>query len=435
MHFKKAFILGLGCLLLLSCLAACGQTQLPAQPTPTPVETPAPTPEPTPEPTPTPTPTPPPEPLRANLLVAGDLVMHPGMNEQALRDGVDKYDYKPMFEDIRPYIEAADYASCCMETAFCGDGNYVGYPMFRSPDELGYDLAEVGFDLIATASNHAMDGWKSGLDRTLDILDDAGLDHVGTYRTQSERDENGGAHIEDIGGIRVAFLDYTYGTNGFSLKDFPYAVNTYYKDYLTYFREVDYEKISADLEAVRTLEPDFIAVIVHWGIEYQTVPCSAQTEFADWLFAEGVDLVLGGHPHVPQSMELRTVTDKNGETRQGFVCYCLGNLLSTMNDDYTYLTALLQLELEKDAVTGETSIRKAGFIPAVLLDLYDHGIYNAPWRYRLWDLHAAVADYEAGDDRGVMTEYTYKRLLKHIEDLQNICGAEYDLVANAAQKG
>lgn len=423
-------------LVLLLCLSACGgETEIPVTETPAPVTTPTPEPAPAPTPTPEPTPTPPPEPLRAKLAVAGDLVMHLGMNEQALRDGGDVYDYKPMFEDVRGYIESADYASCCMETAFCGDGEYVGYPMFRSPDALAYDLADVGFDLIATASNHAMDGWQSGLNRTLDILDDAGLDHVGTYRSQEERDLNGGAHLQEINGIRIAYLDYTYGTNGFPLKDYPYAVNTYYKDYLSYFRDVDYEKVAADLEAAKALEPDFIAVIVHWGAEYMTVPGQAQTDFADWLFAQGVDLVLGGHPHVPQPMELRTVTDENGETRQGFVCYCLGNLLSTMNDDYTYLTAILQLELEKDVVTGETRILQAGYVPAVLLDLYDHGVYDKDWRYRLWDLHAAVADYEAGNDRGVMTDYIYNRLLKYIEDLQNICGAEYDLIVEAAQRG
>ena len=414
-------------LIIFFCLAACGEA-VDAAPTvdPIPVATPVPTPAPTPTPIPTPTPTP--EPIRAELLVAGDIVMHEGMNEQALSDGGGSYDYAPLFEDVRALIEGADYASCCIETTFPGDGHYTGYPNFRTPDELAYGLAEAGFDLIATSSNHAMDAWQTSVNRTLDVLDAAGLAHVGTYRSQEERDESSGVLLRDINGIRIAFLDYTYGTNGYSLRDFPYAVNTFIKNYThVYGREIDYERVAADLAAAKAMEPDFIAVILHWGVEYSTVPDSVQTEFADWLFAEGVDLVLGGHPHVPQKMELRTVTDENGETKQGFICFSLGNLLSTMNDDYTDITAMVQLRLEKDPVTGETAILQAGYVPVAMVDLFDYGIYDHAWRYRLWDLHAAAADYESGNDRGLITERMYNDFLKHIEDLQTICGADYDL--------
>ena len=379
-----------------------------------------------------PAPTPEPAPIRARLTVAGDLVPHLGINDQALADGNGVYDYAPMFRDIQPYIADADYASCCLETTFLGDENYMGYPLFRSPDALAASLAEVGFDLIATASNHALDAWDTGLRRTLDVLDEAGLEHVGTYRSQAERDANRGIHVADVGGIRIAFLDYTYGTNGLPKTGYEYAVNTYYTDYMTSFQNVDYDLVSADMAAARALDADLIAVIVHWGIEYKTVPNSAQTDFADYLFAQGADLVLGGHPHVPQSMEMRTVTDADGTQRRGFVCYCLGNLLSTMNDNYTYLTALLQIDLEKDATTGETTILDAGYIPAVLLDLQDYGVQDGPWRYRLWDLYAAAADYAAGDDRGVMDETMYTKFLGYIQSMQDICGADYDLHAREA---
>ena len=422
-----ALLLGLTGTFLAGCQAA------PAAP-----ETPAPTvsaaPAATPTPTPAPTPTPTPEPIRACLTVAGDLVIHESINNQALADGGGEvYDYAPMFGDLTSYIQAADYAACCMETTFPGDAySYVGYPLFRSPDALAFSLADVGFDLIATASNHALDSGEAGLQRTLDVLDEAGLAHVGTYRSPAERDENRGILIQDVGGISVAFLNYSYGTNGISKDSYPYGINVYYQDYMTYFREIDYELVAGDMAAARALDTDLIAVMVHWGPEYWTSPSQAQTEFADYLFQEGADLVLGGHPHVPQPMELRTITEADGSQRQGFLCFCLGNLLSSMNDDYTYLTALLQLQLEKDPVTGETAITDAGYVPGVLVDLQDYGVWNGPWRYRLWDLHAAVADYEAGNDRGLMNEYMYNRFLDYIRSMQEICGKEYDLGARKA---
>jgi poly-gamma-glutamate synthesis protein (capsule biosynthesis protein) len=287
----------------------------------------------------------------------------------------------------------------------------------------------VGFDLIATASNHCMDSFLPGLIRTLDVLDAAGLKHVGTYRSQTERDENHGILVENVNGIQIAFLNYSYGTNAIPVTGFEYAANIYYMDYLTYFNHLDYEMVKADMEAARALEPDLIAVIVHWGAEYIISAQKAQREFADFLFSEGADLVLGGHPHVPEPMELRTVTDAEGRERTGFVCYCLGNLLSSMNDRYTDLTAILQLTLEKDPLTGETAIRDVGYIPAIMVDLRDCGVYNAGWRFRLWDIHKALRDYAAGDDRGVINETLYRKLTQGLEDLHEICGEDLDIGA------
>jgi poly-gamma-glutamate synthesis protein (capsule biosynthesis protein) len=128
-------------------------------------------------------------------------------------------------------------------------------------------------------------------------------------------------------------------------------------------------------------------------------------------------------------MELRTVTDAEGRERTGFVCYCLGNLLSSMNDRYTNLTAILQLTLEKDPLTGETAIQDVGYIPAIMVDLQDCGIYNAGWRFRLWDIHKALRDYAAGDDRGVINKTLYRKLTQGLEDLHEICGEDLDIGA------
>ena len=220
---KRVLALCLCAALLLS-LAACGSAPEVTLPAPEGAEAPTPTPEPT--PTPTPEPTPEPTPSVVKLTLAGDLVMHTPLHDEALQpDG--SYDYAPIFEDVAHYVEEADYALCCFEGAFTGDGKWTGYPLFHVPDDLAYSLKEVGFDLINMASNHAMDAWHEGIIRTLDVLDDAGLDHVGAYRTQEERDEDNGIVVKEINGVSIAFLNFTYGTNGIPVDDTPYCPVSY----------------------------------------------------------------------------------------------------------------------------------------------------------------------------------------------------------------
>lgn len=418
---KRVLTLCLCAALLLS-LAACGSAPEVTLPAPEGEAEAAPTPEPT--PTPTPEPTPEPTPSVVKLTLAGDLVMHTPLHDEALQpDG--SYDYAPIFEDVAHYVEEADYALCCFEGAFTGDGKWTGYPLFHVPDDLAYSLKEVGFDLINMASNHAMDAWHEGIIRTLDVLDDAGLDHVGAYRTQEERDEDNGIVVKEINGVSIAFLNFTYGTNGIPVDGVEFGLNVYTTDYMTYCSKVDYDMLDADMAAARALGTDIIAVSVHWGGEYVTGATQYQTELADYFFAEGADLVIGGHPHVPEPMELRTVTDENGTTRTGFVCYCLGNLLSCQTRTYTDLTAMVELELTKDPYTGETVISSCEYVPMIMLNISDFGMskQTAGWGRRLWDIRSAIADYEAGDDRGgVITPYMYSTLQQALEDCERIFG-------------
>ena len=121
-------------------------------------------------------------------------------------------------------------------------------------------------------------------------------------------------------------------------------------------------------------------------------------------------------------METRRITDENGETRTGYLCYCLGNLISCQDSQYTPLTAMVQVEITKDPYTGEVGITKCEYAPMMMVDLHDYGITDADWRYRLWDLREAIADYERGDDRGVMNEELYTALCRGLEDCRAIFG-------------
>ena len=400
------------CISLIFALASCGEAPTAALPGPVAPSAAA----------AAPAPTPTPEPLTVTLTLAGDLVMHEGLNTEArLPDG--GYDYTRFFADVECYISEADYALCCLESSLTG-GAIKTYPLFTSPDGLAVSLKDVGFDLINTASNHAMDGHQSGLIRTLDVLDSVGLDHVGTYRTQAEYDENNGILLREINGVSFAFLDYSYGTNGIPIYNFPYAVNLFNTSYMTTYVTPDYDKLASDMAAARALDTDIIAVSIHWGAEYQTEPSATQQRVADFLFEQGADLIIGGHPHVPQPMELREIDNGDGTKRTGFLCYCLGNLLSTMKSDYTYLTALARIELTKDPATGDTAITGCSYVPVMMVNLANYGTASAAgWQRQLWDIPAAIADYESGDDRGgIITPKLYDDLCQALADCESIFG-------------
>jgi poly-gamma-glutamate synthesis protein (capsule biosynthesis protein) len=283
------------------------------------------------------------------------------------------------------------------------------------------------------ASNHGIDGGKAGLDRTLDVLDAVGLDHVGAYRSEAERDEHSGVLLKEINGIRIAFLDYTYGTNGILIYNYPYALNVYTENYMTWCSVIRQEMIEQDMACARSLEPDLIAVIVHWGAEYINVRQPAQTKMADLLFSLGADLGLGGHPHVPQPMETREIVNEDGTTRTGYLCYCLGNLAADMQEDVRpscTLNALVQIDIEKDPVSGKTTLQRVEYIPLVMLDKLDYWVTDDAWRFRLLDLRQTIADVEAGDDHG-LNEYMIRDLPKRLKMIEEIMGPElvYDAAA------
>ena len=357
----------------------------------------------------------PPAPTTATLAVCGDAMSHMPVTNDAW-DG-EKYDYVRVMSGAKSRVEAADYAVVNLETTFAGGPKYSGYPAFNSPDGMAQGLKDLGFDLCLTANNHSLDKGWSGLSRTLDVLDETGLAHVGTSRSQEERDAN--LVVADVGGISVAFLGYTYGTNGIPVpKDHLYCINVFNTDYLSGLRELDRDRLAADLEQAKAANADLIAVMIHWGVEYQTKQNAYQEEVADFLFANGADIILGGHSHVPQPMELRTLEDG----RQGFVCYSLGNFISSQNDEYTDTTAVLTLELTRDNETGEAQVTGYSYAPMYMLDREA----GAKPRFQLLDVYEALASGEAG-------ESLTRRLEKAVADCHKIFGAAGDPEAAPAE--
>lgn len=362
----------------------------------------------------------------STLAVCGDAMSHMPQTRDAYDRQAGAYDYKPMIRFAKPWIEQADYAVVNLETTFAGGPDYSGFPAFNTPDALGDALKDAGFDLVSTANNHCLDRGYDGMVRTLDVLDNLGLAHVGTYRSTVERAAQNGVHVADVGGIKVAFLSYTYGTNGIPLsKSHPDTVNILHTDYMSEAQVLDTARIADDLAAAEALSPDLIAVIVHWGVEYQTTQNEHQEEIADFLFDHGADVILGSHPHVLQPMETRTLTDRDGTTHTGFVCWSLGNFISSQNDEYTDTTVVLNLELTKNPNTGATDVTKVGYVPLYMLDREQEVDGE---RFTLLDAHRGIEEYASGDSSYISAS-TEKKLQKCVSDCHKILGAEYDQAA------
>lgn len=364
------------------------------------------------------------KPVVRHLMVGGDIMCHMAQVNDAYNAEDESYHFDHMFAAAADLLQGADYAVGNLETVFGGGPDYSGFPNFSSPDALAEAAKKAGFDLLGTANNHTKDQGMDGIFRTLDVLDSLGLAHVGTCRTQAERDKTHGIYVADVGGISVAFLCYTYGLNGYLLPDdMKYAVNIFNLDYDTTLTEFDYDLVSADMAAARALKTDLIAVLMHWGVEYNSTPWEYQEETARWLMEQGADLVLGGHPHVLQPYETIRVSDENGRQKTGFVVYSLGNFISAQNyDPSTMTTVLLDLELTKEP-SGKTTLTDVCYTPFYML--YRSDLPFGQQR-RLVDIHVSMEAYENGET-DLITPSVYSRLQMALDYCHGVLGEEGDV--------
>ncbi len=266
---------------------------------------------------------------QAELLFAGDAMQHKAQIEAA-RQADGSYDYSECFTELEPMIKSADYAVINLETPI-GSAGFTGYPCFNSPSSYARALKNAGFDLLLTANNHTLDRRDKGLHQTIDSLDAASIDHIGTYHNQAARDS---IHpfIKRISGISVGFLNYTYGTNGITLQGDAVV------DY------IDRKLISDDINRLRDNGAEIVTVTIHWGDEYKLVQNRNQESIADFLVDCGVDLIIGAHPHVIQPMEIRHNPKLDKDV---LIVYSLGNFISNMKTRDTRGGAVVKVRLTR----------------------------------------------------------------------------------------
>ena len=338
------------------------------------------------------------------MTAIGDVMCHNTQYWDAYNKSTDIYDFSYVFDDIKYYTDAADITVGSLETSFAGkERGYSNYPTFNSPDELAYAVKDIGVDVLSTAGNHCLDMGFSGLSRTIDVLDEAGISHLGTYKTQEDRDT---ILFKDVKGIKIAFINYTYGTNGIPIPSGkPFSVNL-----------IDKDLIKKDIEAAKSQDADVIVACMHWGTEYRTTANPEQEELADFLFQNGVDIILGNHPHVLEQMEKKNVTLADGTVKECFVIYACGNFICDQNAENTRNSIILNLTITKHK-DKKITIDSANYIP---IYMYKNPSLSIK-RMKVLDIEKTISNYENGTDTSIgQSNYTF--LKKQLEKIKNIVG-------------
>ncbi|WP_273717113.1 CapA family protein [Alkalihalobacillus pseudalcaliphilus] len=308
------------------------------------------------------------------LAAVGDIMAHDDQLLSALDEAQGLYNFDPVFEEVQSHLSDADVTVGNFETTTAGTDQYpfAGYPLFNSPDELVDSLKTAGFDVLTTINNHTLDTGLNGMLRTLDVIQDRGISTVGTYKEEPDTR----VLMKEVNGIKLAFIAYTESLNGLENRLSPTELETL-------VNKVDKEKMSEDIAYAKEQEADFIIAMMHWGPEYQREASSSQRELAQWLADQGTNIILGSHPHVIQESEW---IKGAGQEHDTFVMYSMGNFISnqrkeTLDNEHTEDGIIVELELQKDTKSGESTINAINYTPTWVYRYSDSGV--APFEYRI----------------------------------------------------
>lgn len=279
-----------------------------------------------------------------SLLFIGDLMGHGSQIRSAYNSDTKTYNYDTVFSFLKDDISEVDFALVNLEVTLAGPP-YKGYPQFSSPDELAVAAKGAGIDIFVTANNHCVDRRLQGLYRTIDVLDSLNIPHTGTFKDSLHRDTSNLLIIEK-NNIKLGLLNYTYGTNGIPVPK-PAIVNL-----------LDRVMMKEDIKLAEADSLDKLIVFLHFGSEYQSNPNAKQISLVRFLFDQGVDIVIGSHPHVIQLMEHhKSISDTIPEH---FVAYSLGNFVSNQRKTRTDGGVMTRIVLKKE--NGKTFIDRSNYM-------------------------------------------------------------------------
>ncbi len=303
----------------------------------------------------------------ASIGVVGDImIMQSQVKMASTKDG---FDFTRSFEPMRELFNSVDFMCGNLETPLAGEkASFSGppptlppatedepnprkpYQTFNAPDELAYNLRDIGFDMLTTANNHCLDRGYAGLIRTLDILDDAGLYHTGTFRPEdTER-----YALVDINGINVGFIAYAGGFNEFNKELSQSKLSS-----ISYL--YDYDAIKTAISSLHKAGAEFIIAFPHCGEELSHVPTANHKELFRNMVEWGVDAIIASHPHVVQPIEWIEV-DRDGVTLNAPIVYSLGNFISNMFPAPKNYGLFVRLDIERDD-NGRVFASDIGYVP------------------------------------------------------------------------
>ena len=296
-----------------------------------------------------------------DIISLGNLIIHQSQINGAKNEN--GYDFSPSFQYIKEMVSEADISLGILEGALAG-GEPTGYPIFNSPDEVIDSLRDTGIDVVNYANNHIYDYDDEGLQRTIEITKEKGLDVLGVKSTEEEKSYL----VKAVDGVKIGFVSYVFETaavNGYkTINSNPVSINS--ENLINTFNYNDlesfYNRIASEISAMKAEGVEFIIASMHWGEEYNTYIEATQNEIAKKLNELGVDIILGGHPHVIQPYEI--ICNESGHST--FVIYSQGNSLSNQSEQEIGVAEsedgiMIKFTLEKK--DGNVSLKEYKIIP------------------------------------------------------------------------
>lgn len=330
---------------------------------------------------------------RVSFVAVGDNLIHDTVYEQAAARSSSGYDFSYAYEKVAPLIEAPDVAILNQETIISTEHNVSSYPMFNSPVEVGEEMLKIGFDVFNIATNHSLDCGEKGLISAINYWKSKNVITTGAYLNSEEQSQ---IAMNEVNGVKIAYLGFTDSTNGLSLPEDSEVVLVRAAD-----ETLLQEKIMRAKQAA-----DVVIVNAHWGNEYTHEPTQSQRDLANKLASWGADVIIGTHPHVIQPVEYI----ENADGRRTLVAYSLGNFISAQNRGPRMLGGMLNFEIVKNNNTGKIEIENVVFSGVVT-----HYGYNAS-NIRIYPL----SDYteELASKHGVKSR-TSDFSLQYLNDIVN----------------
>jgi poly-gamma-glutamate capsule biosynthesis protein CapA/YwtB (metallophosphatase superfamily) len=319
-----------------------------------------------------------------HLMFIGDIMSHGPQLMSAFNQDLKVYDYSENFKYVKSIFNQADVVIGNLETTL-GVKPYSGYPQFSAPPALATACKQAGIDILVTANNHSCDKGLKGVLNTIKVLDSLAIQHLGTYKNQLERGRNI-PFIIDKNSIKLAILNYTYGTNGIKTP-YPSKVNL-----------IDKKAIKNDIDKTLQARPDGILTFLHWGEQYQPKANQKQKTLVQFLNQNNVPLVIGSHPHVIQEV---TLEHKNNQDY--FTVYSLGNFISNQRKFPRVGSMIVSLKLIKN---------KEGQLKVVHYELIPTWVYKyktgAKWYYEI----LPVEDFKFRPDYFIRNE-DYQKMMHY----------------------
>lgn len=311
----------------------------------------------------------------------GDILVHSPVYQDAI--GTNGYNFVPMFDKVRPYLENSTITVANQETMIGGkEIGLSSYPSFNSPQEVGDALKDIGVDVVTMANNHTLDRGEKAIQRAIEHWEAIDIMYTGSYK--NERDQENIRVLKTEEGVSVAFLSYTYGTNGIPIPEG--------RDFLVNI--INKEKIGKEIEIAQN-KADAVILSLHFGNEYERYPNDTQKDLVQFAADQGVHAVIGHHPHVLQPMEW--VTGENGNKM--FVAYSLGNFLSNQQGLYKRIGGILNFTVSKTVKgnSADIKVHSPAFVPTYVTFTSDWTNYQVIPMYQLTDnqLKDSKGEYEA----------------------------------------